>query len=66
MSLKKIQDKLKDIIKGSAKVILIRKEEGTDIPKIPLTLGALGVLITPSLAAVRVATALLIKCINRA
>ena len=55
--------KVKEIIKaGNARRIIIRNEEGKDIIEIPLTLGAVGVLIAPALAAVGAVAALLTKC----
>ena len=55
--------KVKEIIKaGNARRIIIRNEEGKDIIEIPLTLGAVGVLIAPALAAVGAVAARLTKC----
>ena len=55
--------KVKEILKaGNARRIIIRNEEGKDIIEIPLTLGAVGVLIAPALAAVGAVAALLTKC----
>jgi len=55
--------KVKELIKaGNARKIIIRNEEGKDIIEVPLTLGAVGVLIAPALAAVGAVAALLTKC----
>lgn len=55
--------KVKELIKaGNARRIIIRNEEGKDVIEIPLTLGAVGVLIAPALAAVGAVAALLTKC----
>lgn len=55
--------KVKEILKaGNARKIIIRNEEGKDIIEVPLTLGAVGVLIAPALAAVGAVAALLTKC----
>ena len=55
--------KIKEIIKaGNARRIIIRNEEGKDIIEVPLTLGAVGALIAPALAAVGAVAALLTKC----
>lgn len=60
---KKVLSKIKEIIKeGNAREIVIRTDEGKDIITLPLTVGALGALIIPSLAVVGAATALLTKC----
>lgn len=55
--------KVKEILKaGNVRRIIIRNEDGKDIIEVPLTLGAVGVLIAPVLAAVGAAAALLTKC----
>lgn len=55
--------KVKEILKaGNARRIIIRNEDGKDIIEVPLTLGAVGVLIAPALAAVGAVAALLTKC----
>lgn len=55
--------KVKEILKaGNARKIIIRNEDGKDIIEVPLTLGAVGVLIAPALAAVGAVAALLTKC----
>lgn len=55
--------KVKELIKaGNARKIIIRNEEGKDVIEIPLTLGAVGALIAPALAAVGAVAALLTKC----
>jgi hypothetical protein len=55
--------KVKKIIKeGNARSIIIKNEEGKEIIIIPLTLGAVGVLLAPIVAAIGAAAALLTKC----
>jgi hypothetical protein len=54
---------VKQIIKGgNARSIVIQNEEGDEIIRVPLTVGAVGILIAPMLAAVGAAAALLTEC----
>lgn len=58
-----VMKKVKEIIKGgNARSIVIKNDEGSEIIRVPLTLGAVGVIIAPVLAAVGAAAALLTKC----
>lgn len=50
------------IAAGNARRIIIKNEEGRTLVEIPLTLGAIGAVIAPTLAAVGAAAALLTKC----
>ena len=56
-------EKIKEIIKeGNARKIIIKNEDGESVVEFPLTVGAIGALIAPILAAVGAIAALLIKC----
>jgi len=56
-------EKIKEIIKeGNARKIIIKNENGESIAEFPLTVGAIGALIAPILAAVGAIAALLTKC----
>ena len=55
--------KVKELIKeGNARRIIIKNEKGDSVIEIPLTLGAVGVLIAPALAAVGAVAALVTNC----
>jgi hypothetical protein len=55
--------KVKQILKaGNARRIIIKNEEGKSIIEIPLTIGAVGAVIAPALAAVGAIAALVTKC----
>jgi hypothetical protein len=55
--------KVKQLIKeGHARRIIIKNEEGNSIVELPLTIGAVGALIAPTLAVVGTLAALLTKC----
>jgi len=55
--------KVKEIVKeGNARMIIIKNEEGKDIIQLPLTIGAVGALLAPPLAAVGAIAALVTKC----
>jgi len=55
--------KVKEIINaGNARTIIIKNEEGKEVISLPLTLGAVGALLLPALAAVGAVAALLTKC----
>jgi repressor of nif and glnA expression len=59
----KIIKKVKEIIKeGNARKIIIKNEKEESILEIPLTVGAVGVLIAPLLAAVGALAALVSHC----
>ena len=56
-------EKIKEIIKeGSARKIIIKNEKGESVVEFPLTVGAIGALIAPILAAVGAIAAILTKC----
>jgi hypothetical protein len=58
-----ISEKIKEIIKeGNARRIIIKNEGGESVAEFPLTVGAVGALIAPILAAVGAIAALLTKC----
>ena len=58
-----ITEKIKEIIKeGNARKIIIKNEKGEVVAEFPLTVGAIGTLIAPILAAVGAIAALLTKC----
>ena len=50
------------IAAGNARRIIIKNERGDTVIEIPLTLGAVGAIIAPMLAAVGALAALLTKC----
>ena len=58
-----IMDKLKEIIEeGNARRIIIKNEKGVSILEIPLTVGVVGALLAPYLAAIGAVTALVANC----
>lgn len=60
---KEIKEKVKQIVEaGNARKIIIKKETGEVIMEIPLTWGAVGVILVPVLAAVGAITAVVTKC----
>lgn len=55
--------KVKEIIReGNARTIIIKNEEGKEIIQVPLTIGAVGALLVPPLAAVGAIAALVSNC----
>jgi len=55
--------KIKDIIKeGNARRIIIKNDDGESVAEFPMTVGAVGALVAPILAAVGAIAALLTKC----
>lgn len=50
------------IAEGNARRISIRREDGSTLMEFPLTVGAVGALIAPALAAVGAIAALVTKC----
>ena len=55
--------KVKQLIhEGNIRRIIIKNEKGDSLIEIPLTIGALGVVIAPVLAAVGAIAALVTKC----
>jgi len=56
-------EKVKKLIKeGNARRIIIKNEKGEKLLEIPLTIGAVGAIISPILAAVGAVAALVTKC----
>ncbi len=54
---------VKDLVKkGNARRIIIKNEEGKVLIEIPLTIGAVGAILAPALAAVGTIAALVTKC----
>ena len=47
---------------GNARRIIIKNEDGESVAEFPLTVGAVGALVAPILAAVGAIAALLTKC----
>lgn len=55
--------KVKELIKeGNARRIIIKNETGITLLEVPLTLGAVGALLAPALAAIGAVAALVTKC----
>ncbi len=55
--------KVKELIEaGNARRIIIKNEQSETILEIPLTIGAIGVILLPALAAVGAIAALVTKC----
>jgi DNA-binding Lrp family transcriptional regulator len=55
--------RVKELIKeGNARRIIIKNEKGESLIEIPLTIGAVGALLAPVLAAVGAVAALVTKC----
>ena len=52
----------KILAEGNARRIIIKNEKGESILELPLTLGAVGVIVAPVLAAVGAVAALVTKC----
>ena len=58
-----IVKKVKELIKaGNARRIIIKSQKGESMLEIPLTIGAVGVVLAPTLAAVGALAALVTKC----
>jgi hypothetical protein len=59
----KVVTKVKELIKaGNARRIIIKNEAGESVIEVPLTLGAVGVVIAPALAAIGAVAALMTNC----
>jgi hypothetical protein len=55
--------KIKEIVhEGNVRRIIIKNEEGEKIIELPLTVGVVGALLMPTLAAVGAVAALISKC----
>lgn len=60
---KELLQKVKELIhEGNVRRIIIKNEQGDTVLEIPLTLGAIGLVVAPALAAVGAVAALLTKC----
>lgn len=58
-----IVKKVKELIKeGNARRIIIKNEKGDIMLEVPLTIGAVGAVLAPVLAAIGALAALLTKC----
>jgi hypothetical protein len=59
----KLIEKVKEIIhEGNIRRIIIKNEEGKTLIEVPLTLGVIGVVLAPVLAAVGAIGALVMNC----
>ncbi|MBT3539274.1 DUF4342 domain-containing protein [Candidatus Parcubacteria bacterium] len=59
----RLVSKIKEIVKeGNARKIIIKKEDGETLIEFPLTIGAVGVLVAPIVAAVGALAALVTSC----
>jgi hypothetical protein len=55
--------RVKELIKaGNARRLIIKNEKGKTLIELPLTFGAVGVILAPTLAAVGAIAALVTKC----
>ncbi|MCX6819675.1 MAG: DUF4342 domain-containing protein [Candidatus Adlerbacteria bacterium] len=60
---KELVKKVKELIHaGNARRIIIKNEGGETVVEIPLTIGAIGAIVLPVLAAVGAIAALVTKC----
>ena len=60
---KELLKKVKALIaEGNVRKISIRNKEGKNIVELPLTIGVVGAVLAPTLAAVAAATALVAEC----
>ena len=50
------------IAQGSARRIIIKNEKGDTLVEFPLAVGAVGILLAPTLAALGAIAALVVKC----
>jgi hypothetical protein len=50
------------VAEGNARRIIIKREDGSTIVEFPLTIGAVGAILAPALAAVGAIAALVTKC----
>jgi hypothetical protein len=58
-----LKDRVKKLIEeGNARKIIIKNEKGDTLLEIPVTLGAIGAVLAPVLAAVGAIAALLTNC----
>jgi len=58
-----LKDRVRKLIEeGNARKIIIKNEKGDTVIEIPLTFGAIGAILAPTLAAVGAIAALLTNC----
>ncbi len=58
-----IVKKVKELIKkGNARRIIIKNQKGDSLLEVPLTIGAVGAVLVPTIAAVGALAALISKC----
>ncbi len=58
-----LKDRVKKLIEeGNARKIIIKNEKGDTVMEIPLTYGAIGAVLLPTLAAVGAVAAILTNC----
>jgi aryl-alcohol dehydrogenase-like predicted oxidoreductase len=58
-----VMKKIKELIKeGNIRRIIIQNEKGETIVEIPLTVGAIGAIVAPALAAIGAIAALISNC----
>ena len=58
-----VMKKVRELIaEGNARRIIIKNERGETIVEIPLTVGTIGALLVPTLAAIGAVTALVTNC----
>ena len=63
VSCKDLKEKVKQLInEGNARKLIIKNEQGENVLEIPLTWGAVGVVLAPALAAVGAIAAVLTNC----
>ena len=59
----RLVEKVKELVReGNARKIIIKNEEGKTLLEVPLTIGAVGALIAPVLAAIGAVAALVSNC----
>ena len=59
----KLIERVKELIReGNARRIIIKNEDSKTLLEVPLTIGAVGALIAPALAAIGAVAALVSKC----
>ena len=60
---KELLEKVKQLIhEGNIRRMIIKNEEGNTVMELPLTIGAIGIVVAPALAAVGAVAAMLSKC----
>lgn len=60
---KELVEKIKELIRqGNIRRVVIKNEKGEVVMELPLTIGAVGVLLAPTLAALGAIAALLTNC----